>query len=395
MEGLPAFHHFDTPATYPEFQRFLKNNIPCTFGPWISASWPAVQHWVRDGRPNFKYLCEKFGKCKASVTKFTSKTDFECNESSIKDFMCYWENLSENKTVCNEFPLTVNVEKAPSYLKDWHFTKDCNADDMFSLPALFRDDWMNKFWDYRPDSCDDYRFGYFGPAGSFTPFHADVFRSYSWSVNVCGRKKWLILYPGEELKLVSEFNVEPQCVELGLNYKILEQNSGEGIFVPSGWFHQVLNVEDTISLNHNWCNIYCAPLMWTYLKKEYTLVEKEISDCRDVMTAKEWSDQCQLLLKCNLGIDYTDFLWMLFYTISKKSMSFRVELIERLSLGSDTNIRLEDVERSLRQMEKGVPVSKVLHDYSMLDIEPYSSLLLHMFKDTNLQYLISVSHNSA
>ena len=27
-----------------------------------------------------------------------------------------------------------------------------------------------------------------------TPFHADVLRSYSWSANVCGRKKWII-YP--------------------------------------------------------------------------------------------------------------------------------------------------------------------------------------------------------
>ena len=34
----------------------------------------------------------------------------------------------------------------------------------------------------------DYRFCYLGPAGSSTPVHADVLRSYSWSVNVCGAK---------------------------------------------------------------------------------------------------------------------------------------------------------------------------------------------------------------
>jgi transcription termination factor Rho len=35
----------------------------------------------------------------------------------------------------------------------------------------------------------DYRFVYLGPAGSWTGAHADVLRSYSWSANVCGKKR--------------------------------------------------------------------------------------------------------------------------------------------------------------------------------------------------------------
>jgi hypothetical protein len=34
-------------------------------------------------------------------------------------------------------------------------------------------------------------------AGTWTPLHADVFRSYSWSANVCGRKLWLFLEPSQ------------------------------------------------------------------------------------------------------------------------------------------------------------------------------------------------------
>jgi len=34
-------------------------------------------------------------------------------------------------------------------------------------------------------------------AGSWTPLHADVFRSYSWSANVCGKKRWLFLDPSQ------------------------------------------------------------------------------------------------------------------------------------------------------------------------------------------------------
>lgn len=31
--------------------------------------------------------------------------------------------------------------------------------------------------------------------GTWTPLHADVLRSYSWSTNVTGRKRWKLLPP--------------------------------------------------------------------------------------------------------------------------------------------------------------------------------------------------------
>ena len=58
---------------------------------------------------------------------------------------------------------------------------------------------MNEFWDVRDDIDDDYRFVYMGPKGTWTPFHADVFRSFSWSANICGRKRWIFFPPGEQL----------------------------------------------------------------------------------------------------------------------------------------------------------------------------------------------------
>ena len=34
------------------------------------------------------------------------------------------------------------------------------------------------------------------------------------------------------------------------------QRSGELLFVPSGWFHEVENLTDCISINHNWLNAH-------------------------------------------------------------------------------------------------------------------------------------------
>ena len=37
-----------------------------------------------------------------------------------------------------------------------------------------------------------HRFVYAGVAGTWTPLHADILRSFSWSANVAGRKKWFL-----------------------------------------------------------------------------------------------------------------------------------------------------------------------------------------------------------
>ena len=75
-----------------------------------------------------------------------------------------------------------------------------------------------------------------------------------------GRKRWIFLLPGEEEKLRDSlghlpFDITSEDLEdKGIRSVEVIQERGEIIFVPSGWFHQVRNIEDTISINHNWFN---------------------------------------------------------------------------------------------------------------------------------------------
>ena len=95
-----------------------------------------------------------------------------------------------------------------------------------------------------------------------TPFHADVFRSYSWSANICGRKKWLLYPPGQEEFLrdahgnlpydvtsteLQDGDLHPHSKEACQPLEII-QEAGEIIFVPSGWHHQVYNLVKTVML---------------------------------------------------------------------------------------------------------------------------------------------------
>ncbi|KAH3750977.1 hypothetical protein DPMN_185517 [Dreissena polymorpha] len=224
----------------------------------------------------------------------------ECYQSHKKcemkmcEYLDYWDKYR----ACS-YP-----EKEPClYLKDWHFQKAYPDYGAYTTPVYFKSDWLNEFWDTLPR--DDYRFVYMGPKGTWTPFHSDVYRSHSWSANICGKKKWIFYPPGceESLKdslgnLVYDITCSdlenpqkfPHAAEVkGRRIEVI-QTQGQVMFVPSGWHHQVINLEDTISINHNWLNASNIDLCWKHLQSSLTAVQLEIADCRDM---EGWAQQCQ------------------------------------------------------------------------------------------------------
>lgn len=216
--------------------------------------------------------------------------------------------------------------KETKYLKDWHFLLDANTTDAlksyraYSTPSYFSSDWLNEWLNFRElregEGRSDYRFIYIGPQGSFTPFHSDVFGSYSWSANVIGRKKWIFLPPGEERKVEKYpdkfvYDIHSEEAELlqsrhgaVVSCEVI-QNSGDLIFVPSGWYHQVYNEADTISINHNWFNAANIHQILKGVDQQLTRVQLEIEDCKD---DPDWNMLCQNLLREHHGLNHLDLL---------------------------------------------------------------------------------------
>lgn len=187
-------------------------------------------------------------------------------------------------------------------------------------------------------SCSDYRFVYMGAKGSWTPLHADVFRSYSWSANVCGKKKWLFL-PPSQCHLVFDRGFK-SCV-----YDIFDdasetnfpgfkkalwlecsQEQNEIIFVPSGWYHQVHNMEDTISINHNWFNAYNLSWVLDLLSRDYKEAKEYIEDIRDI--CDDFEGLCQRNLAANTGMNFSDFFIFLSRFFSANILQLYCQLRE-------------------------------------------------------------------
>ncbi|EDW90270.1 2-oxoglutarate and iron-dependent oxygenase JMJD4 homolog [Drosophila yakuba] len=324
------------------FWRFMHKNIPVVIAD-VSNDWEC-QNWtvagVRDQESrdlnsnasassiNFDYLKTKISDCPVPVADcnssyFNSHTKLELN---FHDYLAKWrsgiENQSSNRTAWTSAEVNSNVVPASGdnlYLKDWHLAAQMPDYNFYKVPKYFSSDWLNE--QLIQQGKDDYRFVYMGPKNSWTSYHADVFGSFSWSTNIVGLKKWLIMPPGEELKLNDRlgnlpFSIDEKMLdEHHVRYYTINQRANEAVFVPSGWFHQVWNLTDTISVNHNWFNACNIALVWQNLKNNLKAVCNEISDCQQM---DNFEAHCQTMLRASFGINYLDFIELLEFIAARR-----------------------------------------------------------------------------
>ncbi|KAL7568738.1 hypothetical protein ACA910_021731 [Epithemia clementina (nom. ined.)] len=256
--------------------------------------------------PNLNYLAQEFGSDSVSVQMQTHKglgptRPTPCDDMTVQEYVDWW--MSHHSSQQNQQDKTTGVSSSGSdasfpssspprettpllYLKDWKFVAAHPQYNAYEWPIYFRDDWLNQATGHA------YKFVYLGPAGTSTVLHADVLNSFSWSANVCGTKLWYLvpspctylLYDcfGQRLAThlfadgcggtdgdkqndkkenatFAQYATFAQCLFPGLakarKYAIrVRQERGDTIFVPSRWHHTVENIEDTLSINHNWLN---------------------------------------------------------------------------------------------------------------------------------------------
>lgn len=155
--------------------------------------------------------------------------------------------------------------------------------------------------------------------------------------------------PGEEDKLKDRFGNLPFSItqellnEKNVKYFDLIQESGETLFVPTKWFHQVNNLDDAVSVNHNWFNGCNALSILGSLLDHQDDVVREISDCKDM---ENFAEHCQLMLKSSFGMNVTDFVEILKHIADKRIKSIREEsnfqTFETFTIG--TNLMIYDLK---------------------------------------------------
>ena len=180
----------------------------------LTESWPALNLWENAGEKdsiNWYYLANTYGTQTVSVTNCRApSTDSRTEEISLGEVIEGWLHAE---------PGAAKKDEQLLYIKDWHLarwvSRNPSIQPFYTTPHLFADDWLN--YHYCAFTDDDFRFVYLGVQGTSTPFHKDVYDSYSWSTNVVGRKLWTFWAPDDEAR--KQPGVE------------LVQEAGETVFV--------------------------------------------------------------------------------------------------------------------------------------------------------------------
>lgn len=358
--------HVNEDIAYDEFfVKYIFGNRPCIIGKWITRDWKATSDWIitndTSGKSqiNFSKLESLFGNAQVPVADCSSRY----YNSQCKVEMVFTEYLSYLKRA-RQRPEERQSTDQCLYLKDWHFHRQFPEYNAYKTPKFFNSDWLNYTCDL--NSCDDYRFVYIGPKDSWTPFHADVYRSFSWSANVCGRKRWLLFPPDEETKMKDGLGNLPYDVtdiiatRNDINFIDVVQNEGEVIFVPSGWYHQVQNIEDTISINHNWLNAANISLVTQFISSQAALVRSEINDCKALMNTTDWNNQCEVILKADSGMNIHDFVKFLDIIACSRSALLYCKgwILSQISTDECSSTSFSDLADIINATTKFLPLSE-------------------------------------
>ncbi|KAI4300616.1 hypothetical protein L6164_033972 [Bauhinia variegata] len=198
--------------------------------------WAALKNWDRD------YLLQLCGDVKFSAGPV---------EMKLKDYFGYSDQMREER---------------PLYLFDPKFAdKVPKLGSEYEVPVYFREDLFHVLGNERPD----YRWIIIGPAGSGSSFHVDPNSTSAWNAVIKGSKKWIVFPPDVIPPGVhpspdgAEVASPVSIIEWFMNFYGATKNwkkkpvecickAGEVIFVPHGWWHLVINLEESIAITQNY-----------------------------------------------------------------------------------------------------------------------------------------------
>jgi histone arginine demethylase JMJD6 len=236
----------------------------------ITERWSASKNWT------VKNLCRDYGNIK-----------FQCGDDdkgkSMKMKMKHFVSYMQNQT-----------DDSPLYVFDSTFderngTKKLRSD--YEVPKYFK----QNLWDFMPKDKDPpHSWFLIGPKRSGTTVHIDPLGTSAWNTLLQGRKRWFVIEPKAPKKIVEGIEFVKSCDDdeaimyftntvpmirhkYKTNFEMFEfiQHPGETIFIPGGWWHAVLNLDDTIAVTHNYVNEVNFDVVWRKTRKGRLDVSRE------------------------------------------------------------------------------------------------------------------------
>eukprot|EP00189_Rhodosorus_marinus_P002946 CAMPEP_0113955772 /NCGR_PEP_ID=MMETSP0011_2-20120614/1591_1 /TAXON_ID=101924 /ORGANISM="Rhodosorus marinus" /LENGTH=470 /DNA_ID=CAMNT_0000965643 /DNA_START=163 /DNA_END=1575 /DNA_ORIENTATION=- /assembly_acc=CAM_ASM_000156 len=237
--------HTDNLSVEEFYQKFEIPGVPlCIDG--IVQQWPAWTNW------SLKSLHRRYRHVKFRVG---DDDDGYAVRIKMKYFLRYMMSQTDD---------------SPLYIFDSRFIKLDGSRILigdYEVPKYFREDLFHLMGEHRRPP---YRWFLVGPKRSGSGVHIDPLGTSAWNALISGRKRWILFPPNVPKKIVKAKNLkrigeddEPvdyftnilprlkRSMGDTLDYIEFVQYPGETVFIPGGWWHAVLNLDDTIAVTQN------------------------------------------------------------------------------------------------------------------------------------------------
>ena len=232
--GAPIDYLSVYDTTKEEFDEHYKNkSLPCMiYG--MADDWPAMKIWSFD---NFN---ERFAQSKFVIAGDEERVRYK--------YYHYYMNHKKHRR-----------DDVPLYIFDSDFGNEGRRTstllEEYSVPEWFDEDFLAILGE---EKRPPFRWIIAGPKRSGSSLHIDPLGTSAWNTLIVGKKRW-VMFPPHTFK-----NEDDLAGDAGASWFINEypklkdkyhidviQNPGETIFLPYGWWHIALNIEDTISITQN------------------------------------------------------------------------------------------------------------------------------------------------
>lgn len=210
--------------------------------------WPAFKKWTAE------FFSAHYGDHVVNV----AAQDQQEHAMTIKEYFAYFTALNEGRHSGELY-----------YLRDWNFEHlfpELQSD--YTTPAMF-----SSWTDALPaGERPTLRWIYIGVKGTGSSMHLDTMDTSAWNAVIKGKKLWTFLPPTGDTAPIAGADAAPRDDAI-----ICIQHEGDLVFTPSGWMHQVENLESGISLTENFVNTT------NYLAVRQFLIDKEELDHVDLL----------------------------------------------------------------------------------------------------------------
>nr|CCA20147.1 histone arginine demethylase putative [Albugo laibachii Nc14] len=223
-------------------KRYDRGNRPVILENAIS-HWPALKKWTSDSY--LTQMCQQ-------ETLYAGGYAF-----TMENYLKYCRTLRDDQPLCifdKDFAV-----KFPSLAHD------------YDVPQYFQQDFAALLTqEFRPD----YRWLIIGPERSGSTFHIDPNATNAWNAVIKGAKKWILfppkcippgVFPSDDKSVVSTpislmewfLTFYAEISKLPPHRRPLEGicRAGEVVYVPHGWWHLVLNIEESIAITQNFISV--------------------------------------------------------------------------------------------------------------------------------------------